>query len=46
VPVTLGRSNRRQVEVLSGVQEGDRLSPTDLAARAVAEGRTGAGAAR
>ncbi len=31
VEVTLGRSNRRQVEVLSGVVEGDRLSPLDLA---------------
>jgi multidrug efflux pump subunit AcrA (membrane-fusion protein) len=31
VPVRLGRSNRRQVEVLSGLEEGDRLSPTDLA---------------
>ncbi len=29
--VTLGRSNRKQVEVLSGVVEGDRLSPVDLA---------------
>ena len=29
--VKLGRSNRRQVEVLAGVAEGDRLSPLDLA---------------
>jgi len=29
--VTLGRSNRREVEVLTGVAEGDRLSPVDLA---------------
>ncbi len=29
--VTLGRSNRRQVELLGGVVEGDRLSPLDLA---------------
>jgi hypothetical protein len=29
--VKLGRSNRRQVEVLAGVREGDRLSPLDLA---------------
>jgi multidrug efflux pump subunit AcrA (membrane-fusion protein) len=34
VPVRLGRSNRRLVEVLSGLAEGDRLSPTDLAAPA------------
>jgi HlyD family secretion protein len=32
VPVRLGRSNRRQVEVVSGLAEGDRLSPIDLAA--------------
>jgi HlyD family secretion protein len=31
VPVTLGRANRRQVEVVSGLDEGDRLSPLDLA---------------
>jgi HlyD family secretion protein len=31
VPVKLGRSNRREVEVVSGVAEGDRLSPVDLA---------------
>jgi hypothetical protein len=36
--VRLGRSNRRQVEILSGVAEGDRLSATDLAA-VVAPGR-------
>ena len=29
--VTLGRRNRRQVEVLAGLVEGDRLSPVDLA---------------
>ncbi len=29
--VKLGRSNRNQVEVLSGVAEGDKLSPLDLA---------------
>jgi HlyD family secretion protein len=29
-PVRLGRSNRRQVEVSSGLAEGDRLSPVDL----------------
>ncbi len=30
VRVTLGRKNRRQVEVLSGLREGDRLSTVDL----------------
>jgi len=29
-PVRLGRSNRRQVEVVSGLREGDRVSPIDL----------------
>jgi HlyD family secretion protein len=29
-PVRLGRSNRRQVEVSSGLREGDRVSPVDL----------------
>jgi hypothetical protein len=29
--VTLGRSNRKQIEVLAGVAEGDRVSPVDLA---------------
>jgi len=29
-PVRLGRSNRRQVEVSSGLAEGDRVSPVDL----------------
>jgi HlyD family secretion protein len=42
VPVRLGRSNRRLVEVLSGLAEGDRLSPTDLAAPA-AETRQASG---
>ena len=28
--VRLGRSNRRQVEVVSGLREGDRVSPVDL----------------
>jgi multidrug efflux pump subunit AcrA (membrane-fusion protein) len=46
VPVRLGRSNRRQVEVLSGVGEGDRLSPTDLATAAAGPRRAAAGAAR
>jgi HlyD family secretion protein len=30
VKVELGRSNRRQVEVTSGLAEGDRVSPADL----------------
>jgi multidrug efflux pump subunit AcrA (membrane-fusion protein) len=30
-PVRLGRRNRRQVEVVSGLAAGDRLSPVDLA---------------
>ena len=30
VPVRLGRSSRRQVEVVEGLAEGDRLSPLDL----------------
>jgi len=32
VAVDLGRANRRQVEVVSGLAEGDRVSPLDLAA--------------
>jgi HlyD family secretion protein len=31
VPVELGRSNRRQVEIEAGLAEGDRVSPVDLA---------------
>jgi HlyD family secretion protein len=31
VPVELGRSNRRQVEIEAGLEEGDRVSPVDLA---------------
>jgi HlyD family secretion protein len=46
VPVRLGRSNRRQVEILAGLEEGDRLSPTDLAAAPAAPRRAAAGAAR
>jgi HlyD family secretion protein len=42
VPVRLGRSNRRQVEVVSGLAEGDRLSPIDLAAP-TAEARRASG---
>jgi HlyD family secretion protein len=30
-PVRLGRSNRRQIEIVDGLREGDRVSPTDLA---------------
>ena len=43
VRVTLGRKNRRQVEVLSGLREGDRLSTVDLR---VASGTTTADSAR
>lgn len=45
VPVRLGRSNRRQVEIVSGLDEGARLSPTDLAAAAEPR-RASAGTAR
>jgi HlyD family secretion protein len=34
VPVRVGRSSQRKVEVLEGLFEGDRLSPIDLAAPA------------
>jgi hypothetical protein len=43
-PVTLGRSNRKQVEVLAGVVEGDRLSPLDLALPKERQAVAGAGA--
>ncbi len=43
VEVTLGRSNRRQVEVLAGVAEGDRLSPLDLALPLDRQAASGAG---
>lgn len=45
-PVVLGRSNRRQVEIVSGLGEGDRVSPTDLAAPPPEPRRAAAGAAR
>jgi len=38
-PVTLGRSNRRLVEVTSGVSEGDLVLPVDLAASFASEPR-------
>ena len=43
VPVRLGRSNRRQVEIVAGLQEGDRLSPSDLGAAATRSRRASAG---
>jgi len=43
-PVRLGRSNRRQVEVVSGLRENDRLSPGDLLDTAPAERGAEAGA--
>jgi HlyD family secretion protein len=46
VPVRLGRSNRRQVEILSGVSEGERLSATDLATPSAPARSASAGAAR
>jgi hypothetical protein len=46
MPVRLGRSNRRQVEIVSGLEEGDRLSPTDLADTPAEPRRAAVGAAR
>jgi HlyD family secretion protein len=43
-PLRLGRSNRRQVEVLSGLEDGDRVSPVDLLD--VAAGSSGAASGR
>src|SRR5262245_5442668 len=37
-PVKLGRSNKRQVEVLDGLKEGDRVLPMDLSAPHVSAG--------
>jgi HlyD family secretion protein len=45
VPVRLGRTSRRQVEVVAGLAEGDRLSPLDLAP-AARETRQASGSAR
>jgi HlyD family secretion protein len=45
IPVRLGRSSRRQVEVLEGLAEGDRLSPIDLAVSTTPT-RQASGAAR
>ena len=44
VPVRLGRSSRRQVEVVEGLAEGDRLSPIDLKAPPAAARRAAGGA--
>jgi HlyD family secretion protein len=46
VPVRLGRSNRRQIEVVAGLEEGERLSPTDLATAGAEPRRAAAGVAR
>jgi hypothetical protein len=46
VEVTLGRSNRRQIEVVSGAVEGDRLSPLDLALPVERQVAAGAGSSR
>jgi HlyD family secretion protein len=40
VPLRLGRSNRRQVEVLGGLSEGDRVSLVDLTAPRADAGRS------
>ncbi|HEY6551880.1 MAG TPA: HlyD family efflux transporter periplasmic adaptor subunit [Vicinamibacteria bacterium] len=45
VPVRLGRSSRRQVEIVEGLAEGDSLSPIDLAAPS-AETRQASGSSR
>jgi HlyD family secretion protein len=44
VPVRLGRGSRRQVEILEGLAEGDRLSPVDLGVPAAVESRATASA--
>jgi multidrug efflux pump subunit AcrA (membrane-fusion protein) len=45
VRIKLGRSNRRLVEVVSGLAEGDRVSPIDLALADTAPSRGPAGGA-
>jgi multidrug efflux pump subunit AcrA (membrane-fusion protein) len=42
--VTLGRRGARMVEVISGLQEGDHISPVDLAVESAATGRGPRGA--
>jgi HlyD family secretion protein len=44
VPVRLGRSSQRQVEVVQGLAEGERLSPIDLGAPAAATLQAAGGA--
>jgi hypothetical protein len=39
VPLKLGKSNKRLAEVLSGLSEGDLISPTDLRPRESARPR-------
>jgi hypothetical protein len=46
VAVTLGRSNRREVEIVSGVGEGDRLSPVDRALPRERQAASASGSAR
>ena len=46
VTVELGRSNSREVEIVSGVGEGDRLSPVDRALPRERQAASAAGSAR